>query len=176
MPDPAAPQPVVSTFRDASTQLPWLLYDHVHFPAAVSGLPIGCVIAENDLGLGSFLSHQAASDSPSSLDVDKWTAPGVANSVTLLSCLGLLSSLTLLSPFRSYREVETRLRNLRLLSDLARGSLRLWSRGHPCVLIVNDILCPGLAALGTVAPFTGSIGGRKAFGNVPCAEFLSLFS
>ena len=157
-------------------QLPWLLFDNVHFPAATDGLPLGRVIAEKDLGLGSFLSHREVSDSPSSLNVDEWTEPSVTNSVTLLSCLGLLSSLTLLGPFRTYRDVESRLFSLRLLSDLARGSLRLWSQGHPCVLIVTDLLCPGLAALGKVAPFSASIGGRKAIGNVPCDTFLSLFS
>ena len=175
VPAPSSSPPDVATFRDASTQLPWLQFDHVHLPAATEGLPVGRVIAESDLGLGLFLSHGDVADSPSCLYVDEWQAPSVANSVTLLSCLGLLSTLTLCAPFRSYREVEPRLRCLRLLSDLVRGSLRLWSRGHSCVLIVTDLFCPGLAALGKVAPYTASHGSYKALGNVPCYTFLSLF-
>ncbi|CAE7896755.1 unnamed protein product [Symbiodinium necroappetens] len=176
VPDPAAPKFAVSTFKDASTQLPWLLFDHVHLPLPRTTGQIGRVVAEKDPGFGTFLSHKEASDSPERLDVDKWTAQSVANSVTLFSCLGLLASLTLLGPFRSYREVEPRLRSLRLLSDLVRGTFRLWMQGHPCVLIAHTLICPGLAALGKVAPFSVSKGDRTVFGNVPCTEFLSLFT
>ena len=175
VPDPAAPKFAVSTFKDASTQLPWLLFDHVHLPLPRATGQIGFVVAEKDPGFGRFLSHHAASASPDCLDVDKWTGQSVANSVTLFSCLGLLASLTLLGPFRSYREVEPRLHSLRLLSDLVRGTLRLWTQGHPCVLIAHTLICPGLAALGKVAPFSASAGDRTVLGNVPCTDFLSLF-
>ena len=176
VPDPISPRFAVSTFKDASTQLPWLLYEHVRFDLPDTSGHVGQVIADKDPGFGTFLSHKDAADLPESLNVDRWPERGVANSVTLLSCIGLLTSLTLLGPFRSYRDVEPRLRSLRLLSDLVRGSLRLWAQGSPCVIVVPDLPCPGLSALGKAAPFTACAEGRKVLGNVPCTDFLFAFS
>ncbi|CAE7190193.1 unnamed protein product, partial [Symbiodinium necroappetens] len=52
VPDPVSPLFAVSTFRDASIQLPWLLFDHVALPLPVAGLPIGRVVAAEDPGVG----------------------------------------------------------------------------------------------------------------------------
>ncbi|CAE7944477.1 unnamed protein product [Symbiodinium sp. KB8] len=75
VPDPISPRFAVSTFKDASTQLPWLLYEHVRFDLPDTSGHVGQVIADKDPGFGTFLSHKDAADLPESLNVDRFPPP-----------------------------------------------------------------------------------------------------
>ena len=177
VPDPKTPRQDVSTFRDASTLLPWMHFADVFLPEPAHEDTIGKVVAQRDPGTGRFVSHDFASQHPERLDFTVLTAENCGGTV-VLSCVGLLGSLDLPCPLSSFKNLEPHLVRLRLFSDLARAALLLWRRGVPCFLIVPEIQCPGIQALRTVAPHAVVGNGLTAIGNVDCRAFrlLSLFN
>ena len=112
---------------------------------------------------------------PSRRGFSNWARGEPASGLVLLSGFGLITSLQLSGPLKSFQALEEDLRRLRLYSDLLRGTLLLWLRGRPAVLFLNELPCPGQHALKQLAPHSVSLAGVLTLGNCPCEAWSSWF-
>ena len=174
-PDSALSSPTTSTFRDALLVLPWFTFELVHVPSLTwPGEPVLCLGVEHATATKS-LSHETVISSPELLDFAYWAEERSSPGPVLLSCVGLITSLDIPGPVKSFSILEEALRRLRLYSDVLRGSLLLWLRGRPTILFLPDLQCPGQQALTTLAPFSAYSPGVTVVGNCPCEVWFSRF-
>ena len=174
-PDSALSSPTTSTFRDARLVLPWFTFELVHVPSLTwPGEPVLCLGVEHATATKS-LSHETVISSPELLDFAYWAEERSSPGPVLLSCVGLITSLDIPGPVKSFSILEEALRRLRLYSDVLRGSLLLWLRGRPTILFLPDLQCPGQQALTTLAPFSAYSPGVTVVGNCPCEVWSSRF-
>ena len=66
-----------------------------------------------------------------------------------VSCVGILASLETPYPLRSFRNLESPLKALRLLS----GVLYLWAGACPAILVLPEVSNPAITAVVSAAPF-----------------------
>ena len=162
-----------STFRDAAAVLPWLDCSHVVLPEVAAVAPqIARAFALNSASCSPFhvstlVTCEQCAQHPGCLDFTVPAADTNGDGAWLLSGVGLLSDLEAPLPLRSFRYLEGRLRNLRLLSDFVRGTLRLWTFGVPAILLVPALSCPGLNAVSSIAPHKTHSQGLVFLANFP---------
>ena len=163
-----------STFRDASTVLPWLETGSVLLPAwHGSRIEVSrAFVGDSDLSAfssgTSVCRRSACIQDPSLLDFHRYGEATDAG-VTYCDTRGLLSSLQPPRVLRSYVGLEPDLHRLRLFGDLVRGTLHLWSLGHGAILAVSGVDCPALCAIAAVAPFKANREDRLLLANCPLA-------
>ena len=180
VPDNTSEGVVASTFRDGSVLLPWLSLQAVHLPTYQAGVASSLILVAAQARLHSrrlaknvkWLGHTLCSQQPARLDFVGWAALGPAGIVGL-SLLGLISTLSVTTPVKNYRQIEPRLRRLRLFADLVRGVAFLWTRGVRAFLVAEPVDCHGLAAVRQIAPYTTQADGVAVLSNFP--DPLTLF-
>ncbi|CAE7375700.1 unnamed protein product [Symbiodinium sp. CCMP2456] len=181
VPDTKDPLRVVATFREASVLLPWLSFDSLCLPPPGPYEPERRILVSADRIVGGcpcdlavqWLSHASCKQQPELLDFLGWAQCG-ASLIVGLSVVGLLSSLSVPSPVRSYKSLEPNLASLRLFADIVRGTFFLLSKGVRAFVVSAQIDCPGLSALGNLAPVKERIGSQEVlsnFGRVSAAGF-----
>eukprot|EP00439_Symbiodinium_sp_Y106_P025162 s5632_g3.t1 len=119
-PDSTFSSPATSTFRDALLVLPWFTFELVHVPSLTwPGEPVLCLGVEHAAATQS-LSHETVISSPELLDFAYWAEERSSPGPALLSCVGLITSLDIPGPVKSFSILEEALRRLRLYSDASR--------------------------------------------------------
>ena len=172
-----------STFRDAAIVLPWLDFTCVGLPALDEVRPVfSRVFASKATScrpfcIDNFVALSILKSEPGRLDFSTWADASVSDGVSLFSVVGLVGSLEAPRPATSFAVIETALQNLRLFSDLVRGTLFLWSKGLPAILVATDFGCPGLGALKAIAPHKADYDGNFVLANFAfCSVFSSCFT
>ena len=145
-PDVVAGVASTSTFRDASTVLPWLEYSHVRLPPwDGQQIEVSLVFPKILTSLASFPGvvlrrHSACFGNPTHVD---------------FHAIGATAGPPI--PLRSFDCLVERLQHLRLFGDLLRGTLHLWSLGIGAILVVPHLRCPAITALSSLALFSRSL-------------------
>ena len=172
-----------STFRDAFVALPWLDFGCVGLPAlSRADSAFVRVVAKDAHACFPFTvdhvtPHTACRAEPSLLDFSGWATAPVSGGVSLFSTLGLVGSLSVPRPTSSFATIETALQHLRLYGDIIRGTLLLWSKGHPVVLVTPDFGCPGGCAIQALATHKTRSCGTLVLANFPLFDvFPSCFT
>ena len=159
-------------FRDSTVLLPWLSFDSFLLPVCCEVLDLGLPVVGAERKLFGrklrtcvhFHSHLQCMQSPSLLDFGLWISEHTP-CVTGFCLLGLLPSLSVPSPIKHFKALAPQLGRLRLLADLVRGVLHLWSHGCPAFLVSAPIECPGLVAVKKAALVTSHHGGVEILSN-----------
>ncbi|CAE7197504.1 unnamed protein product [Symbiodinium sp. CCMP2592] len=175
VPHLVAPAASISTFRDASTVLPWLDFHHAVLPSW-SGARIEISLVFTDRVELSLLlpevphrTYSACIADPSLLDFGQ-LCQCTAEAVVVCDVRHILPSLQPPSPLRSFSCLEAKLHRLRLFSDLVRGVLHLWTHGAGAVLLVSGFDCPTLGALTSLAPHSSSRANGLFLANCPLSS------
>ena len=148
-----------AAFRNAEVLFPWLEFSEgfVEWVYDVECLGWGFV-PDNSLLLNclqavhGFRTHGQCMQSPTSLDFVELTSSLPTSQFVFLSCEGLLTSLEVPRPLKSFRSISTPLCKLRLVSDLFRGGLFLWAHRVPSCLLLPAISCPVVEVIRKIAP------------------------
>ena len=172
-----------STFRDASVILPWLDFSCVGLPAVHTAHPTFERVVASDVRsclpfiVEHILPHDACKAEPCRLDFVGWAQAPVSGAVSLFVTCGLVGSLEVPRPVNAFATIEAALQDLRLFGDLVRGTLHLWRKGHPAVLITTDLGCPGVCAVQALAACKIQSSGLSVLANFPLASvFPSCFT
>ena len=174
VPDANADGAAVSTFRDGSVMLSWLTYSSVQLPVCTSG-DASCLIfiaaqpslASRPLARGvRWIGHSQCPQQPSKLDFVNWAQLG-SSVIIGLSLLGLLRTLSVPEPVKTFRRIEPCLQRLRLFADLVRGVAFLWARGVKAFLVAEPVACSGLAATRQIATHIVQEGNSDVLSNFP---------
>ena len=175
VPCPSDPGPGLSTFKDAALVLPWLSLAGVRIESLRTPDQVGTCISDSGVsGLPCLPFLRFWADPP--LDFEKEFLLASTGGLSVFSVVGLLTTMAMPIPVKSFLVLQEALRRLRLYSDMLRGILLLWLKGAPAVLIFRDLACSGLATLKAIAPYSSQRAGLFAIGNCHCVGLLSRFT
>ncbi|CAE7208996.1 Pgc [Symbiodinium sp. CCMP2592] len=174
--DISVPQASTATFQQAALKLPWLDFQDFCLPSACTfdacGIGIFPDTPVRAAGLfARVLRHTACFQDGDLLRFGR-RIEEFRRGITVLSCQGLLNSLSTPRPLRHYGDIAGPLQQLRLFSDLVRGTIFLWGQGLPAALLLPRIVCPAVDAVVRSSPFRYHSGELTLTSNVAIPDDL----
>ena len=146
----------MSTFRDAEIAIPWLQLSGVVIVRLTRPQQVDFCLAHVQLEARHSWTFRDFWEGHCPVGFSRLCLDTAYEGLVVFSCRGLLHSLEIPTPIKSFKVLEEDLRRLRLYSDVLRGALRLWTCGAPRLL--SSLPCIALgrrcseASLHSLAP------------------------